>query len=86
RATKTQDLENVLQQEDPTITNGKTEDSKRAYAAAKEKANQAVTKAKEVQRDGSASESDVSEAEKALTKAKTDLEAAKNGLRNVNKS
>ncbi|RJP17031.1 hypothetical protein C5O69_00985, partial [Streptococcus pseudopneumoniae] len=78
-STKTQDLENVLQQEDPTITNGKTEDSKRAYAAAKEKANQAVTKAKEVQRDGSASESDVSEAEKALTKAKTDLEAAKNG-------
>ncbi|WP_267240146.1 hypothetical protein, partial [Streptococcus sp. Marseille-Q6488] len=85
-STKTQELENILQQEDPTITNGKTEDSKRVYAEAKEKANQAVTKAKEVQRDGSASESDVSAAEKALTKAKTDLENAKTGLRNVDKN
>ncbi|CGE84698.1 Uncharacterised protein [Streptococcus pneumoniae] len=49
-STKTQELENVLQQEDPTITNGKTEDSKRAYAEAKEKANQAVTKGSSTRR------------------------------------
>ncbi|TVW30885.1 hypothetical protein AZK00_04805 [Streptococcus pneumoniae] len=81
---KQQELEQALGQQ--VSTDGKTEDSKRAYEQAKEKVRQAIEKAKQVQQDGGATEAKVTEAENALTQAKAELETAKNGLTDVDKS
>ncbi|HET0833640.1 TPA: hypothetical protein VZJ09_002158, partial [Streptococcus pneumoniae] len=57
---KQQELEQALGQQ--VSTDGKTEDSKRAYEQAKEKVRQAIEKAKQVQQDGGATEAKVTEA------------------------
>ena len=81
-STKIQELETELNK--PVSTDGKTEDSKNAYESAKREAGKALEKAKQVQQNNRATESDVSEAENGLTQAKNGLTTAKNGLRDVN--